>query len=100
MQMQTWFAKPWPVAVDVVADDGKARRRGVHAQLMGAAGHRFHREPGKPAAAAEHLPVGDGFLSVRIRLLPPAALDIEPAERHFDAAYVLDGAAFDHRPIG
>ena len=100
MQMQPRFAEARAVAVDIVADDRPARRGRMHPQLMGAAGHRLHRKPGKAIAAAQHFPVGDGLLALRIGLLPPAALGVEAAERHVDGAFVLGGAALDHRPIG
>src|SRR6185437_7098596 len=77
MQMQDRFAESRAIAVDVVADDRPARRRRVHAQLMGAAGDRFQRQPTEAVAASADLPVCDGFLTVRVRLLPPAALLVE-----------------------
>ena len=50
------------VAVDVVAEDRKAHRGAVHAQLMRAAGDRLEREPGEsrcePRRARRHLPWG------------------------------------------
>ncbi len=98
--MQDRFAEPWPVAVDIVADNRPAHRRRMHAQLMGAAGNRLQRQPAKAIAAAAYFPVCDGFLTVRVRLLPPAALDIEPAERHVDYAFTLGRSAFDHGPVG
>src|SRR6188768_4454049 len=67
---------------------------------MGAAGDRFQLEPGEAIAAAAHFPVCDGFLTVRVRLLPPAALDVEPAERHVDGAFIFGRSALDHGPIG
>src|SRR4051795_9534757 len=92
MQMQPGFAETRTVAVNVVADNGPAHRRGVYAQLMGAAGDRFEREPRQALAAAQHLPVGERGLALRVRLLPPASLGVEPAERHVDDALVLGWA--------
>src|SRR5438552_17268722 len=99
MQMQARLAEARSVAVDVVADDRPARSRRVHAQLMGAAGDRFQVEPGEAVAAAAHFPVCDGFLTIRVRLLPPAALDVQPPERHVAGAFILTGSALDHGPI-
>ena len=79
--MQARLAETRSVAVDVIADDRPALCGRMHAQLVGPAGHRFHREPGEAIAAAEHLPVCDGLLSVRIGLLPPAALGVQTSER-------------------
>src|SRR2546430_12551873 len=73
MQMQARFAKTWPVAIDVVAEDRPAHCGGMHAQLMGAAGDRFHRDPRQSVAAAKHLPGCHGLLTIGIRFLPPAA---------------------------
>ena len=72
----------------------------MYPQLMRAAGHRLHREPGQAVAAPQDLPVGDGRLALGVGLLPPAAFGVEAAERHVDAALVLDGAPFDQRPVG
>src|SRR5689334_14744974 len=72
----------------------------MYPQLMGPPRDRFHGEPGETVAAAHHLPVGDRLLPFRIRLLPPAALGIEPAERHVDGSFVFSGAALDHGPVG
>src|SRR6266705_4489803 len=99
MQMQARLAEARSVAIDIVADNRPAHGGGVNAQLMGAAGDRFQREPGEAIAAPQYFPVGDRGLAVGIGLLPPAALGIEAAERHVDHALVLDRAAFDHRPI-
>src|SRR4051795_6298110 len=100
MQMQDRLAEARAVAVDIVADNRPARRRRMHAQLMGAAGYRLQREPTQAVAAAAHFPGGDGFLTLRVRLLPPAALGVEPAERHVDGAFILGRSALDHGPIG
>jgi hypothetical protein len=51
-------------------------------------------------ATPQHLPVRNGFLTVGIGLLPPAALGVETAERHVDRAFVLGRPAFDHGPVG
>ena len=67
---------------------------------MGAAGDRLQREPGEAVAAAAYFPVGDGPLTLRVRLLPPAALDVEPPQRHVDGAFIFGRSALDHRPIG
>src|SRR5258705_13920082 len=67
---------------------------------MGAAGDRLQREPGEAVAAAAYFPVCHGFLTVRVRLLPPAAFDIQSSQRHVDGAFVLGRSAFDHGPIG
>src|SRR5439155_24469270 len=67
---------------------------------MGTAGDRLQRQPGEAVAAAAYFPVGDGLLPVRIRLLPPAALDVEPADRHVDGAFLAGRPAFDDRPVG
>src|ERR1700724_3062043 len=67
---------------------------------MGAAGDRLQRQPTEAIAASADFPVGDGFLTVRVRLLPPAPFLVEAAERHVDGAFVLAGSTFDHRPIG
>src|ERR1700751_4584607 len=56
MQMQPRLPEARPVAVDVVADDRPGRCGRMHAQLMGAAGHGFHGEPGEAVATSEHLP--------------------------------------------
>src|SRR5258707_13985686 len=93
MQMQLRLAETRTVAVDVIADDRPAHRGGVHAQLVGAAGDWFEREPANALAAAQHLPVGDRRLSLRIRLLPPAALGVEAAERNVDDALIPGRAA-------
>src|SRR5437016_254558 len=77
MQMQARLAETRTVTIDIVADDGPALSRGMNAQLVGAAGDRFHREPGEPLAAPEHPPVRDRLLPLGIRLLPPAALGVE-----------------------
>ena len=98
--MQPRLAEARAIAVNVVADNGPALGRGMHAQLVSAAGHRFHREPGQAVGPAQHLPSGDGRLTVRIRFLPPAALFIQPAERQIDNALVLGGSAFNDSPIG
>ena len=58
------------------------------------------REPGEAVAAPQHFPVGHRRLAFRIRLLPPAALGIEAAERQVDGAFVLGRSALDHGPIG
>src|SRR5438046_10362357 len=99
MQMQDRLAEARAVAVDVVADARPARGCRVHAQLMSAAGDRLQRKPGEAVAAAADFPVGDGLLTVRVRLLPPAALDVQPSERHVDAAFIFGRSALDDGPI-
>ncbi|MET3325892.1 hypothetical protein ABIF54_003145 [Bradyrhizobium japonicum] len=92
--------KRGPLPVNVIAEDRPAGRGRMHPQLMGPPRHRFHGEPGETVTPAHHLPVGDRLLAFGIGLLPPAALGIEPAERHIDGAFVLGGPAFDHGPVG
>src|SRR5690242_9920899 len=87
MQMQPWLTKARTVAVNVVADDRPALARRMHAQLMGAAGEGFHRQPGEAVTAAEHLPMGDRLLSLGIGFLPPAALGIQAPERQVNPAF-------------
>jgi len=77
----------------------------MHPQLMRAAGDGRERQPcQRPAVAISpapaHGPLRDRGQSVRVRLLPPAALGIAPAERHIDRARSLIRATFDNRPIG
>ena len=81
------------VAVDVVAEDRKAHRGAMHAQLMRAPGDRLERKPADAAVggAPHHLPLRHRGLPVRIGLHPPAELRIEPAERHVDDAFVFRG---------
>src|SRR5580692_12581932 len=98
--MQGRLAETRAVAINIVADNRPAHRSGVNAQLMGAAGDGLEREPGEAVAATTHLPVGNSLLPLRIGLLPPAALGVEPAERHVDDAFILGRAAFDDRPVG
>src|SRR5260221_11051054 len=76
MQMQAWLAETRTLAVDVIADDRPALSCSVNAQLMGAAGDGFQREPGKAVAGGQHFPVGDAARPLRDRLLPPAALGV------------------------
>src|SRR6266436_9570411 len=59
MQMQARLAEARPVAIDIVADNRPAHGGGVNAQLMGAAGDRFKREPAQAIAAPQYFPVGD-----------------------------------------
>src|ERR1700722_12641062 len=89
MQMQARSAEARSISINIVADDRPSHRRRLHAQLMGAAGNRFQREPTEATVAAQYLPVRDRALAFRIGLLPPAALGVEAAERHVDDALVL-----------
>src|ERR1700694_2244817 len=98
--MTARLAEARPGGVDVIPDNGPAHRGGVNAQLMGPPGEGFERQPAEAIATPQYLPVRDRGLPFRIRLLPPAALGIEAAERHVDGALVLGRAAFDHRPVG
>src|SRR3569623_3780803 len=100
MQMQARLAEARPVAVDVVADDGIALRRAMHAQLMGTAGERRECQPRQAIAAPHHVPARFGWQAVRIGLLPPAAFGIESPERYVDFAFIFHGAAFDNGPVG
>src|SRR5258708_27484093 len=95
MQVQGRLAEAGTVAVDVVADDRPAHRGGVHAQLVGAAGDGFHGKPGKALATPQDLPMGDGLLPIRARLLPPAALGAEAAERAGHSALRRRGGPAD-----
>src|SRR6266404_2244776 len=108
MQMQSRLAEARTIAINIVADNRPAHFGAVNAQLMGAAGDRFEREPGEifchlppceggrtrssptlprkggGSNAAQHFPVRDRRLPFRIGLLPPATLGVEAAERHID----------------
>src|ERR1051326_8690961 len=81
MQVQPGLAKARAVAIDIIADDRPALSGPMAAHLRGAAGHRFHGEPGEAIAAAEHLPIRHGRLAPGIWLLPPAALGVETPDR-------------------
>jgi len=70
MQMQARLAEARSVAINIVADNRPAHGGGVNAQLMGAAGDRFQREPAQAIAAPQYFPVGDRRLAVGIGLLP------------------------------
>src|ERR1700749_2452856 len=100
MQMQPRLAPTRTVAVDIVADNRPSLRRRMHAQLMGATGDGFHGQPGQAVSTAEHFPIGNGLLSFGIRLLPPAPLGVQSAEREGDGARVRGRAAFDPGPSG
>ena len=51
-------------AIFAVAQDRRAQRRAMRAQLMGAAGHRLEREPGDPVAGmGDGAVIGDGALA-------------------------------------
>ena len=100
MKMQARLTETRAVAINVVANDRPAHRSRVNAQLMGAAGDGFERKPGEPIAATPYFPVGDRLLSLRIGLLPPAALGIEAAEWHVDGALILGRSPLDDCPVG
>ena len=97
--MQPWLAETRAVAVNVIAHDRPTHFGRMNPQLMGAAGHRFECEPGKPVSSSEHLPFRHCLLTFRVRLLPPAAFRITASERHVDGARVFGRAAFDNSPI-
>src|SRR3569623_849068 len=100
MQMQAWFTEALANAVDIVADNWESHRRAMHAQLMGAAGDRFQRQPCEAVAAPHHTPARLRWQSIGVWLLPPAAHGIGPPERNDDFAFVLRRAAYAHGPIG
>src|ERR1700722_18640025 len=100
MQMKTRLAEARPITVNIIADDRPALGCRMHPQLMGAAGDGLKCKPAEAVGATHDFPVGDGRLAIRVYLLPPAALGVEPAERHVNRAFIFRWATFDSRPIG
>src|SRR6185437_7176617 len=88
LQMQDRTAGSRRTAVDRIAEDWPAHLGAMHAKLMRTSGQRFEREPGqrggraaRVAASAHHPPLCHRRLAVRIVFHPPAARDVETAER-------------------
>ena len=79
-------------------------RGAMHAQLMGAAGQRRQRQPGRvgaaPLPAPQHSPFRLRGLALRIDFHPPAARGVQPPEREVDEAAFFAWRALDNRPIG
>src|SRR6516162_6597592 len=99
MQVQGRAAAAGRAAVDRIAQNRPAHRGTMDL----AASQRFEQEPGQISSplltAAYHLPLRDRGLARGVMLHPPAARDIEAAERKIDLPFVGRWLAFDDRPI-
>ncbi len=92
-------AELWAVAVDGIADDGRADRRQVDADLVGAPGLERHAQQRAAGQRLDELEVGDGVAGVVARERHAGRVAAVAADRGLDAAAARARAAAHEREV-